>query len=177
MDNIGNNKYPEEIQEVSNIMKSKAILSGGVLPGGVDAKVIVDVSQIPGDSYYEDFKDERPLWRDIIAIEASKFFCIEPNQWKIQMSGGRVILAEIADEIEQHLRNEIPDKYKKYYFEQEIAGHCKYLILCRLVEGKTNSFFELLFDIYKSGGYPCGWEGYYPRGRLIVYYPKRPLRK
>lgn len=30
-------------------------------------------------------------------------------------------------------------------------------------------FYRRLADVYISGHFPCGWEGEYPRGRLIVY--------
>lgn len=32
-------------------------------------------------------------------------------------------------------------------------------------------FFEFLFEIYKFGGWPCGWRGEYPEGKLCVYIP------
>ncbi len=32
-----------------------------------------------------------------------------------------------------------------------------------------NEFFDELLYIYLSGHLPCGWEGDYPNGRLIVY--------
>lgn len=47
------------------------------------------------------------------------------------------------------------------------------LLLCvrsRII-GSDTPFFEKMFDIYKVGGWPCGWNGKYPEGNFIVYFP------
>lgn len=30
--------------------------------------------------------------------------------------------------------------------------------LNRLVNGKSDNFYEKIFEVYKQGGRPCGWE-------------------
>lgn len=32
-----------------------------------------------------------------------------------------------------------------------------------------NNFFNEVLAVYLAGGWPCGWEGKYPEGRLIVF--------
>ena len=32
----------------------------------------------------------------------------------------------------------------------------------------TPGFFNMLLDIYKSGYFPCSWQGHYPEGRAVV---------
>lgn len=44
--------------------------------------------------------------------------------------------------------------------------------ICRAIYGKNDGFFEKLYNVYKSGGWPCGWEGNFPEGKLIAFYPK-----
>lgn len=47
------------------------------------------------------------------------------------------------------------------------------LLLCaksRFVCGKENKFFESLFQAYKLGVWPCGWN--YKHGKIIVYTPE-----
>ncbi|MCX3311049.1 hypothetical protein ORN12_18995 [Pantoea vagans] len=34
---------------------------------------------------------------------------------------------------------------------------------------KHEHFFELLIEVYEYGHIPCGWEGKWPSGRLIIY--------
>jgi hypothetical protein len=42
----------------------------------------------------------------------------------------------------------------------------------RCVRGRNkSSFFEKLLAVYRAGGWPCGWDGDYPSGRLAVYLP------
>lgn len=33
----------------------------------------------------------------------------------------------------------------------------------------NNHFFNNLLQVYLAGGWPCGWEGEYPEGRLVVF--------
>ena len=47
------------------------------------------------------------------------------------------------------------------------------LMLCvesRGIMGKENKFFEEILSAYEIGGWPCGWEGNYPDGEMIVYF-------
>lgn len=39
----------------------------------------------------------------------------------------------------------------------------------RAFQGRTNVFYEKLYDAYKQGGWPCYWEGPIPEGRPLVY--------
>ena len=43
----------------------------------------------------------------------------------------------------------------------------------RLVFGLENQFFESLFAIYRDGGWPCGWNGSYPKGVIVAFFPRR----
>lgn len=37
--------------------------------------------------------------------------------------------------------------------------------------GRTLPFIERLVEIYRLGGHPCGWIGFYPEGQLVAYFP------
>lgn len=70
------------------------------------------------------------------------------------------------------------DNYSKYFLpfdyidiNEEIEGDLTICALNRLVNGETNNFYEKIFEIYKNGGWPCGWKGTYPIGEIIVYVP------
>ena len=41
----------------------------------------------------------------------------------------------------------------------------------RAIMGDKNIFFEKILEVYKAGGWPCGWEGNFPEGKLIAYFP------
>ena len=47
----------------------------------------------------------------------------------------------------------------------DLLGYCK-----ELEYGDTaDAFFLRLGDLYMSGHFPCGWNGKYPHGWLVVY--------
>jgi hypothetical protein len=58
---------------------------------------------------------------------------------------------------------------------REVACECImndlfYMALARLQFGITYEFFETMFSAYKQGGWPCGWKGAYPEGKMVVYH-------
>ena len=53
------------------------------------------------------------------------------------------------------------------YFFDDVQSDI-YLILMALYINHTNEFIESLFDSYKSGWFPCGWEGEYPKGKMCI---------
>ena len=55
--------------------------------------------------------------------------------------------------------------------KEEVEGDLTMCALNRLVNGKTDNFYEKIFEVYKQGGWPCGWKGTYPKGEMIVYMP------
>ena len=70
--------------------------------------------------------------------------------------------------LERHLVRHLP----KYEIE-EIGGDFGTILHERSVYGGRPRFYNRLYAIYRAGGYPCGWEGRYPEGRMVVYY--RPI--
>lgn len=37
--------------------------------------------------------------------------------------------------------------------------------------GEVIPLYEDMFLAYQSGGWPCGWLGKYPEGKIVVFYP------
>ena len=72
----------------------------------------------------------------------------------------------------------IHPKFKNTYLKQlkeidnELEADLSFCLISRLIMGKDNYFFEQILKAYVSGGWPCGWKGNYPDGKLILYYPK-----
>lgn len=42
------------------------------------------------------------------------------------------------------------------------------LLKC-VATGKSSSFFDKVREAYLNNGFPCGWDGLYPNGKLVVY--------
>jgi hypothetical protein len=53
---------------------------------------------------------------------------------------------------------------------EDICADLGILAEARLL-GVTLPLFEEIFAAYRAGGWPCGWEGAYPGGRLVVFAP------
>ncbi|MDS0526594.1 hypothetical protein NNC19_12955 [Clostridium sp. SHJSY1] len=45
-------------------------------------------------------------------------------------------------------------------------------IKTRAIARQSNFLFEKIFEVYLSGGWPCGWEGNFPNGKMKVFYVK-----
>ena len=57
---------------------------------------------------------------------------------------------------------------------EEIANDLANIALTRAVFGANpDRLFEQMFQAYRAGGWPCGWLGAYPAGKLVVYDPSR----
>lgn len=54
----------------------------------------------------------------------------------------------------------------------ELASDLYHVAYKRAVLGNESHFFETLYKCYLDGGWPCGWKGEHPAGRLLVYSPK-----
>jgi hypothetical protein len=52
----------------------------------------------------------------------------------------------------------------------DIIADLRILAEARLLR-VTLPLFEEIFAAYRAGGWPCGWEGAYPVGRLVVFTP------
>lgn len=59
--------------------------------------------------------------------------------------------------------------------EEEIRADFAYVAVSRALTGGAGlRFFELVFAAYRAGGWPCGWRGDYPDGKLIVFARRGP---
>lgn len=78
-------------------------------------------------------------------------------------------LGELVDQFGDVLSKRLKGDYEELL--DEIMGDMYNAAYCRAVNGVSDNLLEKIFMIYKNGGWPCGWEGDYPDGKLIVYIP------
>lgn len=66
----------------------------------------------------------------------------------------------------------------KFRFPQEMidAGvasevESDFLLIAKslTIPSSSSSFFEMLLNFYRAGYWPCGWQGEYPKGHILVY--------
>ena len=53
----------------------------------------------------------------------------------------------------------------------DVGADLQNIALSRFVPGSGTGLFPCLLEAYRQGGWPCGWEGAYPQGRLRVFQP------
>ena len=55
-------------------------------------------------------------------------------------------------------------------FQDELAADMWYCYLNE-VRGRPSALFNAILEVYEQGGWPCGWLGTYPDGKMIVFDP------
>ncbi len=64
----------------------------------------------------------------------------------------------------------INSREREYYWAASVQHHCSYIAIEMVVAHLTD--IHLMRDMwywYRAGHWPCGWEGDWPEGRLIVF--------
>lgn len=112
------------------------------------------------------FDDEYYNWQDIKELEMAKVKekVYKNNNYKEINDELRKIGIKNASEIS--LSDECMEIWDDVYWD---------LITCikvRGIVGKTNEFFEKIFQIYLSGGWPCGLEGNPCDYKIKAFYLK-----
>jgi hypothetical protein len=90
------------------------------------------------------------------------------NEWNMQVKMAKdFIKSEVTPSIQKH--KEIR------HFDETFVSCVEWDVLGAIMEFKYRecknrpTFFLELLRIYELGNFPCGWEGQYPIGRLIVF--------
>lgn len=56
-------------------------------------------------------------------------------------------------------------------FADDIGADFQNIVLSQTVGAGATGLFPAMLHAYRQGGWPCGWEGTYPQGRLRVFQP------
>ncbi|WP_160323676.1 hypothetical protein, partial [Defluviitalea phaphyphila] len=104
---------------------------------------------------YEMNNEKGYTWKDITELVMSKVYGIayQNPDYKNFMKTLHSINGLIKKNL--HILKEYEIVWEEVYCD---------LIDCartRAIQGKTNKFFEKIFEVYKAGGWPCGWDGNY----------------
>ena len=112
-------------------------------------------------------QETTPVWTDIKERE------LAPITAARDTGAGRKIERHLSDhfrDLFDLLERSLPAEYLEA--AEEIASD---LIACVSARAHVGShrFFDLLRGAYDLGGWPCGWVGPYPDGKMIVFCPNR----
>jgi len=106
-------------------------------------------------------------WTDLREDEASKI--LDATYQDPALGKVRQAVQELWEPLTETLSRRLPAPYAGLL--DDIAADLMNSAVSRAVFGAGDHFFDLLWDVYQKGGWPVGWEGNYPDGRLVVYQP------
>ncbi|MFP3888563.1 hypothetical protein HPB58_06920 [Priestia filamentosa] len=154
-------KLVEEVIQFANSMQD---FQKTMMPEGVN--IINSIDEVKELAFYKVFGEDEYTWSDIrqkeMAKVKGKLYRLDPNE---KPKG----LDEVTEEIANGLRNQITDSYRDFF--EDVVVDLRNCAINRAINGQNQNFYEQIFNIYKAGGFPCGWKGEYPEiGEIIAYF-------
>jgi hypothetical protein len=158
-------KNTELVEEIIAFAKGHGLLNG-VVPESPQWSVIRDLAEAKRSAWESPIGDDQLLWSDLrerqmAEIRAATYAQPDFSAIRDALSGNLKTLTVL-------LRRKLDDHHQDLL--DDIIGDLNNCAFNRAVNG-ANGFFEQLFDAYRAGGWPCGWTGNFPVGRLVVYFP------
>ncbi|SEL10022.1 hypothetical protein [Paenibacillus sp. OK003] len=100
-----------------------------------------------------------------------KNFIREYSDWNELIKEAKTITNDCLDEILEKTTNEFQlDSTFIDCVRWDILEIIMKHIYSRKLNRKFNGFYsDIIFNIYSKGHLPCGWEGKWPTGKLVIY--------
>lgn len=161
-----------KVQEVLDFACRGQILN---IPPRVADRSLIVVNDFDRAMYWarnEDIEEggdeDIPTWSDVRSKEMAtiyeKRYALHGLDWDVGAE-----LSELLTPLYECLCAKLPDQYDRIL--DDIVGELHGCAYARALDPAGNPFFERLLNIYRAGGWPCGWDGRYPDGKLVVYVP------
>jgi hypothetical protein len=164
------------VLEVIDFIRNGEILrprKGSSPPG--DYQIIhtldgVDQYRQPSIEWYTNAAEEDPvLWADIKRQCAVKYYSDAPKLFGAEYYDFEERMEALCRSLWPLLEHQLHGTLPQFEIE-DVYGQFSMILRFRAVYGNAPNFYNRLFQIYKSGGHPCGWVGKYPDGKMVVYY-------
>lgn len=152
------NNLVEEVIRFSKNFQSE-------LTNNITNKIVIinDIKKAEYLVYDEILGEDEYNWKDIRELEMSEVWeTYYAMSEKEKPKGLEELLEVIAGNVSKS-----SCKYSMFY--NDVVADLTNCAINRAVNGKNNTFFEDLFEIYQLGAFPCGWNGAYPEGKIIAY--------
>ncbi len=134
-------------------------------PAGI--VVVSDLDRAIQDAWTQTYAPDERTWTDIREREVAHL------KGKIYGTPEYHALNRQVEAARQALLRALDAKLSPRYEDliDDMDADLSNCILSRVVLGTQSRFFEMMFEIYRSGGWPCGWEGSYPTGTMRAFFP------
>ncbi|NKI21372.1 hypothetical protein HFN20_09080 [Paenibacillus dendritiformis] len=153
-------KLVDEVIQFANSMKN---IPNREIPQ--DILVTNEYEEAKKYAIYEVYGEDEYTWSDIRQLEMAK---VKGKIYRLEPAQKPVGLGEITGKVEAGLRENITDSYSDFF--ENVLVDLRNCALNRAVNGQNDNFYEKVFQIYKAGGFPCGWKGDYPQSGIIIAY-------
>ncbi|MRX72857.1 cytoplasmic protein [Bacillus lacus] len=129
-------------------------------------EVINDFNEAQNLAWSQDSSEVDTVWEYVKSQEAAS---IVEKVYDLDLVTQQDDIYDFFSDHDNYSNDFLPFVYID--INEEVEGDLTMCALNRLVNGKTDNFYEKIFEVYKQGGWPCGWKGTYPIGEKIVYVP------
>lgn len=139
-------------------------VSGRAYPSG---EVINNIEVAKKFAWDEVYGSDEYTWADLRSDKMSEIWSvIYDGESKYADVDNK--LSGVLSEMSREILSQLDQQHKEFF--DNIVSDLKGCLYSRAVLGRSNKFFENIFNIYQSGGWPCGWKGEWPNGHMISYY-------
>jgi hypothetical protein len=113
--------------------------------------------------------DESSTWNDLREDEVAPFHAMPYDHPEAKPA------YDATDGLLPHLvtllRAKLPASYSDLL--DDVAADLQHCAMNRALQGLVpDSFWERVWRLYAVGVWPCGWEGEYPAGRVVIFQPR-----
>ena len=173
IEELARNAY-DAFYVIKELIDSSDFLNGKYV-GCSDDEIIYDAEKA---TYYATEQEVEPpfkRWATILEYNTNSSVSTEIKM-ELPNNGREAVI--ISDDISTELTNRIITTLSKTDLPSEVGDiACEdfYVFLVEIMYfKKLCAFSQRLFDVYRMGGFPCGWKGEFPEGKLLVFSPQKP---
>jgi hypothetical protein len=142
---------------------------GKPLSNAIEFEVNYVTSWKQAKKYYQsnDWEDIRLEAKNELTLYLHDNYPSEYKMWNKVVRDTKAILEkDVKQKIEVYRETNSLDNKFVNRVNWDILG---FVLEFVYAEYKAPYFYNELFKIYESGNFPCGWDGKYPSGRLMIF--------
>ena len=171
----------QEVTRYKELSASKGFLSGAFSLGGYE----ITHSQKETYDLYTDQDPPSPyfsypeLIENVVPSNFIPFYELQDIRDKI-----RSFWLKLDDDIWDYVRSEVSNRNLQLkelkdidnFIYNDFLSIIAYKAFAEIdnknIDENDKMFLEKQIEVYKNGGFPCGWKGQFPNGIMVVYSPK-----
>jgi len=156
------------VQEVLDFAKSGNLLKPlGHTVQDSRCVVVASLDEAKACAWESVYGTQEFLWTDIREKAVSDLKATTYSGFESGVA--RFDFAKLLPILTKHVKMQLDEKHRDLL--DDIVADLFNSACNRALHGSDDHFFEHVFSIYRFGGWPCGWQGDYPDGRFLTYFP------